>query len=68
LRTSRFFPEPDDVPEKRAAYDEDNLKVNELLYQRVDVEDDRIEGLSPLIRFLCRARMCTSPLMKEMRR
>ncbi len=39
LRTSRFFPEEDDVAEKRAAFDGDNLKVNELLYRRVDVED-----------------------------
>jgi UDP-glucose 4-epimerase len=39
LRTSRFFPEQDDVPEKRAAFDGDNLKVSELLYRRVDVED-----------------------------
>ena len=39
LRTSRFFPEEDDVPERRAAWDDDNLKVNELLYRRVDVED-----------------------------
>ncbi|HEY6124557.1 MAG TPA: NAD(P)-dependent oxidoreductase, partial [Steroidobacteraceae bacterium] len=39
LRTSRFFPEDDDVPEKRAAFEEANLKTNELLYRRVDVED-----------------------------
>jgi len=39
LRTSRFFPEGDDVPEKRDAWDDHNLKVNELLYRRVDVED-----------------------------
>jgi nucleoside-diphosphate-sugar epimerase len=39
LRTSRFFPEEDDVLEKRKAFDEDNLKVNELLYRRVDIED-----------------------------
>jgi len=39
LRTSRFFPEGDDVPEKAAAYDDTNLKVNELLYRRVDTED-----------------------------
>ncbi len=39
LRTSRFFPEEDDVAEKRAEWDEDNLKVNELLYRRVDIED-----------------------------
>ena len=39
LRTSRFFPEEDDVPAVRAAWQDDNLKVNELLYRRVDVED-----------------------------
>jgi nucleoside-diphosphate-sugar epimerase len=39
LRTSRFFPEDDDVPAVRDAWDETNLKINELLYRRVDVED-----------------------------
>src|SRR5215207_1520359 len=39
LRTSRFFPEPDDRDDVRAAYDDANLKVNELLYRRVDLED-----------------------------
>jgi UDP-glucose 4-epimerase len=39
LRTSRFFPEGDDLPEKAAAYDDSNLKVNEFLYRRVDTED-----------------------------
>src|SRR5579859_2177665 len=39
LRTSRFFPEPDDRDDIRTAYDDLNLKVNELLYRRVDVED-----------------------------
>jgi UDP-glucose 4-epimerase len=39
LRTSRFFPEDDDVPEKAAEYDDANLKANELLYRRVDIED-----------------------------
>jgi UDP-glucose 4-epimerase len=39
LRTSRFFPEADDHDELRAAYDDGNLKVNELLYRRVDLED-----------------------------
>ena len=39
LRTSRFFPEGDDVPEKQAEWNDDNLKVNELLYRRVDVDD-----------------------------
>jgi UDP-glucose 4-epimerase len=39
LRTSRFFPEPDDRDDVRAAYDDVNLKVNELLYRRVDLAD-----------------------------
>lgn len=39
LRTSRFFPEPDDNPHIRERYDDANVKVNELLYRRVDIED-----------------------------
>ena len=39
LRTSRFFPERDDVPERRDGFEDANLKVNELLNRRVDVED-----------------------------
>ena len=39
LRTSRFFPEEDDREETRRAYDDGNVKVNEFLYRRVDLED-----------------------------
>ena len=39
LRTSRFFPEPDDRDEVRTAYEDLNIKVNELLYRRADLED-----------------------------
>src|SRR3954470_13078139 len=39
LRTSRFFPEEDDRDDVRSAYPDANLKVNELLYRRVDLED-----------------------------
>jgi nucleoside-diphosphate-sugar epimerase len=39
LRTSRFFPESDDDAERRGGYDNLNLKVNELLHRRVDIED-----------------------------
>jgi UDP-glucose 4-epimerase len=39
LRTSRFFPEVDDRKEIRETYQDDNLKANELLYRRVDLED-----------------------------
>jgi UDP-glucose 4-epimerase len=39
LRTSRFFPEEDDNKEVREAYSDDNVKVNEYLYRRVEIED-----------------------------
>jgi UDP-glucose 4-epimerase len=39
LRTSRFFPEADDRDDVRTTYDDLNVKVNELLYRRVDLED-----------------------------
>lgn len=39
LRTSRFFPEADDRPEVRAAFDDANLKANEYLCRRVDLAD-----------------------------
>lgn len=39
LRTSRFFSESDDVDDMREAYEDDNLKVNELTYRRVDIAD-----------------------------
>ena len=39
LRTSRFFPEPDDSPAARAAYGHENAQVNELLHRRVDLAD-----------------------------
>jgi UDP-glucose 4-epimerase len=39
LRTSRFFPEADDRDAVRLAYADANLKVNELLYRRVDLAD-----------------------------
>ena len=39
LRTSRFFPEPDDDPEAREARTPANLQANEFLHRRVDIED-----------------------------
>lgn len=39
LRTSRFFPEEDDNRAARLSYNDANLKINELLYRRVDIED-----------------------------
>jgi UDP-glucose 4-epimerase len=39
LRTSRFFPEADDDATVRSEYDDGNLKANEYLYRRVDLQD-----------------------------
>lgn len=39
LRTSRFFPEADDDSTARAAFADANLKLNEFLHRRVEIED-----------------------------
>ncbi len=39
LRTSRFFPEEDDNRAIREGYADANVKANEFLYRRVDIED-----------------------------
>ncbi|RCR70803.1 NAD-dependent epimerase/dehydratase family protein [Larkinella punicea] len=39
LRTSRFFLEIDDNKGVRDAYEDDNVKANEYLFRRVDLED-----------------------------
>lgn len=39
LRTSRFFPEPDDRKAARDSYADGNIKANEFLYRRVEIRD-----------------------------
>jgi nucleoside-diphosphate-sugar epimerase len=39
LKTSRFFPEADDEKHQRDSFDDTNLKINELLFRRVDIAD-----------------------------
>lgn len=39
LWTSRFFPEQDDDETVRAAYADDNMKANEYLHRRVELDD-----------------------------
>lgn len=39
LRTSRFFAEADDNKLLSAAYEDANIKANELLYRRADIQD-----------------------------
>lgn len=70
LRTSRFFPEEDDVPERAAAFEDMNLKVNELLYRRVDVADVVSSHLlalekAPALRFGKFIITATTPFQRE---
>jgi nucleoside-diphosphate-sugar epimerase len=67
LKTSRFFPEPDDRDHVRAAYEDLNVKVNELLYRRVDIADivDAVElalAKAPVIGFGRYIISATTPL------
>jgi UDP-glucose 4-epimerase len=39
LRVARFFPEGDDDDDVRGTYGDQNVKTNEFLYRRVDLED-----------------------------
>ena len=39
MKTFRFFPEEDDKKEIRKLYEDANVKANEFLYRRVDIED-----------------------------
>ncbi|HEY1561430.1 MAG TPA: NAD(P)-dependent oxidoreductase, partial [Caulobacteraceae bacterium] len=39
LRTARFFPEEDDDPSVAAAFAQGNVRLNEFLYRRGDIED-----------------------------
>ena len=39
LRTSRFFPEEDDDKSVRETFSDENMKANEFLFRRVDIED-----------------------------
>jgi UDP-glucose 4-epimerase len=70
LRTSRFFPEPDDRKETRDAYEDGNVKANEFLYRRADVED--IVGAhrlalekAPALGFGCYIVSATTPFERE---
>jgi UDP-glucose 4-epimerase len=70
LRTSRFFPEADDRDAVRAAYDDANLKANELLYRRVDLEDAvtahrRALDRAPTIGFGCYIISATTPFTRD---
>jgi UDP-glucose 4-epimerase len=70
LKTSRFFPEPDDRDDVRTAYEDLNIKVNELLYRRVDIADiaDAVDAAlerAPTIGFGRYIISATTPLTRD---
>jgi UDP-glucose 4-epimerase len=70
LRTSRFFPESDDDPTARDAFADDNLKANEFLHRRVELEDVvdahlRALERAPAIGFGRYIISATTPLQRE---
>ena len=70
LRTSRFFPEEDDNQEVRDAYSDENVKANEFLYRRVEIEDVvsahlRAAERAPEIGFRKYIVSATTPFLRE---
>ena len=70
LRISRFFPEADDDPEITATFTDENIKANEYLYRRVDVEDVvnahlLAEERAPALGFAKYIISATSPFARE---
>lgn len=70
LRTSRFFPEEDDDRGRREAYADDNLKANEYLFRRVELEDVVSAHLlaaerAPALEFGCYIVSATTPFLPE---
>jgi len=66
LRTARFFPEEDDDRAARELYDNDNLKVNEFLHRRADIDDVatahmRAIAKAPALGFDCLIVSATTP-------
>ena len=64
------FPEEDDNPAVREAYADDNLKVNEFLYRRVDITDVVAAQLlasqhAPAIGFRKYVISATTPFLQE---
>jgi len=70
LRTSRFFPEADDNREVREAYADENIKANEYLHRRVEIEDVVSAHLlaarcAPTIRFRKYIISATTPFLPD---
>jgi len=70
LRTSRFFPEMDDDPTVHRNYDDGNVKANEYLYRRVELQDVVDAHLlamekAPLIGFARYIISATTPFQRD---
>jgi UDP-glucose 4-epimerase len=70
LRTARFFPEGDDSTEITSAFDDGNIKANEYLYRRVDIEDVvsahlLAEDRAPALGFAKYIICATTPFVRE---
>ncbi len=74
LRTSRFFPEEDDNKAVRDDFSDENVKANEYLYRRVDIEDvvsahllagERAPDLTQELGFRKYIVSATTPLRRE---
>lgn len=74
LRTSRFFPEEDDNNAVRDDFSDENVKANEYLYRRVDIEDvvsahllagERAPDLTQELGFRKYIVSATTPLRRE---
>jgi UDP-glucose 4-epimerase len=70
LRTSRFFGEVDDDPALRGRFSDANIKLNELLYRRVELQDvvdaHRLAlDAAPALRWGRYVVTATSPLRRE---
>jgi UDP-glucose 4-epimerase len=70
LRTSRFFPETDDNPDTASMFVDGNIKANEYLYRRVDIEDVvsahlLAEDRAPALGFAKYIISSTSPFVRE---
>lgn len=70
LRAARFFPEEDDSTEVTSTFVDGNVKANEYLYRRVDIEDVvsahlLAEDRAPALRFAKYVISATSPFARE---
>jgi UDP-glucose 4-epimerase len=70
LRTARFFPEGDDSTEVTSTFVDGNIKANEYLYRRVDIEDVvsahlLAEDRAPTLGFAKYVISATSPFARE---